>query len=160
MVELGQDDLVTGLQRLPKRAAEREGERGHVGPKIHLFAVLGVEHVGHPFVRRHNNGVGFVAGHELPVCVGIRAGEVFDDAVDTGLRHLGAGGAVEENDGAAMLQAGQGREVWADLGDVEHRGELYLGWGGAQYISVGLMRIKKFLPQSTQRSQRRGMKLV
>ena len=103
VVELGQDDLVTGLQRLPKRAAEREGERGHVGPKIHLFAVLGVEHVGHPFVRRHNNGVGFVAGHELPVCVGIRAGEVFDDAVDTGLRHLGAGGAVEENVGAAML---------------------------------------------------------
>jgi len=130
VVELGQDDLVTGLQRLPKRAAEREGERGHVGPKIHLVAVLGVQHVGHPFVRRHNNGVGFVAGHELPVCVGIRAGEVFDDAVDTRLCHLGAGGAVEENNGAAVLQAGQGREVRADLGDVEHGVNCIWGGGG------------------------------
>ena len=75
---------------------------------------VGVQQVGHGQLGLGDVRLGLDAGGEQPVQVGPALAHVVGHGVDAGAHHLGAAGAVEIGDGAAVVLAAQGREQRAD----------------------------------------------
>ena len=127
VVELGDDYDVPLPPFAPERTAEVEGERGHVGAEHDLFG-RAPDPVGERATRLENGVVGFLAGRERPVRVGI----VIQEVVGHRLRHLArdlrAAGTVEIGDREPVVPAGERGEVAADLFDA---GDGRAGRGGA-----------------------------
>ncbi len=66
-----------------------------------------------------DDGVGQPARRERAAGVGVAVAVVADDGVDHALGDLGAARTVEEDDGTAVLLAGEGRELGPEGVDIE-----------------------------------------
>ncbi len=105
VVQAGQKDFVARLERLADRAAEGEGQAGHVLAEDDFLAAPGVEEVGHDVVCFRDDPVAFDAGDECAAVIGVAAGQVIGHCVDARLRHLRAAGAVEIHQRPAVVGA-------------------------------------------------------
>ncbi len=110
MVEAGDQQLVAALQFAANGAAQREGQRGHVGAEDHLVG-RAIEEVGHRGARVGDHLVGALAGDERPAGVRVDSRQVIGDSVDHALRHLGTAGRVEENSRLAVHRLLQRRKL-------------------------------------------------
>ena len=100
--------------------AEREGQRGHVGPGDH-FVRVAAEQVRDGRVRSGNNLVAAPAGRERAVRVGVRMHQVVAHGVNHALGHLRAPGSVEEDCRMTIHFLRQRGELRARPGHIEIR---------------------------------------
>ena len=119
VVERGHDDLVARLERRADRAADVEGQAGHVLAELDLVGRARVEQVGDRQVAVGHDRHAPLARDERPAVVRVRGPVVVDDRVDDPLRDLRAAGAVEERQRAAVLLEAQRGELAPERGDVE-----------------------------------------
>ncbi len=118
VVELGDDDLVAGLERAPERVGEQEVERRHVGAEGDL-ARLGSDQLGRRLVRVGEQRVGLARAGERTSRVRVRALEVGRHRFDHRARHLRAAGPVEVGDRAPADPARERGELGSKRVDVQ-----------------------------------------
>ena len=118
VIEAGDQQLVATLQVAADGAAQREGQRRHVGAEDD-FVGRAIEEVGHGLVRLLDDQFAALAGEKRSAEIGVPLRQVFGDGVDHLLRYLSAAGRVEENGGLAVDRLAQRWKLLADPLDIE-----------------------------------------
>ena len=118
VIEIGQHDLIAGLELPPQGAAERESQAGHVGTE-NGFVCVTAEEVGSGLVGCGNDLVGALAREKRPVGVGVGVDERIADGVDNALRDLRTARSIQKDDGRTGDLKRQGGKLRADPSEVE-----------------------------------------
>ena len=126
VVEPRHDDFIPRREFPAEGAAQREGQRGHVGAKNN-FLRIAAQQVGHGRMRSGDNLIGAPAGGKRSMRIGVGGGQVPAHRVNHALRHLRASRAVEERGGVAIHFHGECGELRPDPIDVK-RGHERLLW--------------------------------
>ena len=101
VIEPRHHDFIPGLDLPAEGAAEREGQRCHVGAK-NRFRRVTAQQVCHGRMRCGENLIGAPARRKCPMLIGVRGGQIPAHGVNHALRHLRASRPVEESRGVAI----------------------------------------------------------
>ncbi len=151
MIHARQHDLVPRLQITAQGAADRKGQRGHVGAEDDLIRGGRVEQVGHGRVRILQDHVAALGGEKRAAAVGVGMGQIVSHGVDDALRNLCAAWVVQKNRWPAVHLHGQGRKSSTDVVEIKHDGVGILFWQDAKSchasrlpcISTGSSRVAR-----------------
>ena len=135
VIETGDEDFVSGIEFTADGTGHRIRQARHVRSEDD-FVGAAVQKVGHRATRLGNHGVGVTAGRVSSASVGVIAAQVVGNGVDDALRNLRPARAVKERGRMAVDGLGEGRELGANVLNVEGSGEGFREWHD---ISISIM---------------------
>jgi hypothetical protein len=135
VIELGNDDLVTGAPTAAQAACKVEGQRRHVRTKRDLRGGR-AEEIAQRSPGSGYGGVGLFARWVGPVRIGVMMEEVIFHRCNDRARHLGSTGSIEIGHRMVVVSADERRELLAEDRDIRGAGcyccryahELQPGW--------------------------------